>query len=255
MKPTKSALGATALLAVAMLLLPAKVGRAAAPEGFETLVLDGTNSIGDASIRTPNYFGITPTQGNHMLLLTTISTVGAHDPGPNQSGTNATTVAGVAGFLGISSSNIRDGAATGTEGSAFSLSLGFLPVGAVITFDYNFLTNDFSPGGHNDFAFYTLGAAGNTPIIADELSPAQFATTGVGNPFGLETHFQTKTITITTAGTYTLGLGVMDATTFDTESALLVDNIAVVIPEPSTIGLGIAGAVLLVALRKGFKKA
>lgn len=255
MKPNKSALGAAALLAVAMLvLLPTRSGRA---EGFESITLDATNSIGDASIRTPNYFGIVPTELTHMLLLTTISTVAGHDAGPNQSGTNATTSANLATFLGIGSSNIRDGLVLGTEGSAFKLSLGPLNVGDVITFNYNFLTNDVAPpDGHNDFAFYSLSLiGGNTPVIADELSPAKFATTGAGNPFVSETHFQTVTINITVAGTYTLGLGVADGTTFDTSSALLIDNISVIaVPEPSTIGFGIAGAVLLVALRSRMKK-
>jgi hypothetical protein len=48
----------------------------------------------------------------------------------------------------------------------------------------------------------------------------------------------------------------MNATTTDGPSALLVDNISAgpaAIPEPSTVGLGVAGAVLLVALRR-FKK-
>ena len=61
-------------------------------------------------------------------------------------------------------------------------------------------------------------------------------------------------INITTAGVYTLGIGVMDATTTDGPSALLLDNIAVIVPEPSTVGLGMAGAVLLIALRRVIKK-
>jgi hypothetical protein len=48
----------------------------------------------------------------------------------------------------------------------------------------------------------------------------------------------------------------MDAKDMDIASGLLVDNISITaVPEPSTIGLGIAGAVLLVALRNRFKKA
>lgn len=255
MKPNKSTLGATALLAVAMLVLtPARSSRAGTVEGFETLTLDATNSIGDASIRTPDYFGINPTEGTHQLLLTTISTAGAHDPGPNQSGTNAVSVTSLAAFYGLSTGNIRDGTVTGQEGSGFKLSLGPLNVGDVITFNYDFLTNEIQPGAHNDFAFVTFGS-GNTTTIADTFSTLT-PTTGVGNLFALEIGYQTFTINITTAATYTLGIGVTDGTTTDTSSALLVDNISVTafVPEPSTVGLGMAGAVLLIALRRVIKK-
>ncbi len=260
MKANKLALGSMALLVVALLLLPAKSGRA---EGFESIILDGTNSIGDASIRTPNYFGINPTEGTHQLLLTTINNGAGSDPiitgnPPNQSGNNAVSVTNLAAFLGINTSNIRDGTVTGQEGSAFKLNLGLLSVGDVITFNYNFLTNDAAPpDGHNDFAFVSLSLiGGNTPVIADELAPPQFVTTGAGNPFVLETHYQTYSITITQAGNYTLGIGIVDGTTNDNTSALLVDNISVIpVPEPSTVGLAVAGAALLVALRSRFRRA
>src|SRR5882724_3867330 len=104
MKANKSALCASALLAIAMLVLvPARSSRAATVEGFETLTLTGTNSIGDASIRTPNYFGINPTEGTHELLLTTINNT-SDAPATNQSGTNAVanvaTAGGLANFFG-----------------------------------------------------------------------------------------------------------------------------------------------------------
>jgi hypothetical protein len=255
MKLSFSTVCASALLTAGLLFSFSATSNAILIQGFETLTLDATNSIGDASIRTPNYFGISPTEGTHELLLTTISTLGAHDPGPTQSGTNAAAVSAIATFLGVSTTNIRDGIATGQEGSAFQLSLGALNVGDVVTFSYDFLTNEVQPGAHNDFAFVTLtGISGNTPVVADTLSTL-FATTGSGNPFTLETGYHTYTINITTAGTYTLGIGVVDATTFDTTSALLVDNISVTpVPEPSTVGLGIAGAALLVVLRSRIKK-
>jgi hypothetical protein len=247
-----------AFLLVSLAILPTQAVRAATVEGFESTTLNSTNSIGDASIRTPNYFGINPTEGTHELLLTTISTAGSHDPGPTQSGTNAVSVSNLATFLGVSTSNIKDGLVAGQEGSAFQLSLGTLTAGSTITFNYDFLTNDFPPpDGHNDFAFITLtGNTGNTPVVADELNPPKAPTTGLGNPFVLETQYQTYTINITTTGTYTLGIGVVDGTTTDTSSALLVDNISVgtAVPEPSTIGLIVAGAVSCLAARRRMRK-
>lgn len=258
MKPKTLSLRVSAILTLVLLVFGYTGTATAQTEGFETLVLNG-NRIGDALIVTPNYFGINPTQGTKALLLTTISTAGGHDSIAPQSGNNAALVTAIDDFLGVSLGSIRNnkpGApinATGQEGSAFKLDLGFIPAGMVITFDYNFLTADLS--GARDFAFYTLtGLAGETFTFADTLD-ATSATTGAGNPFNLQgSLFQTVTINITTAGNYTLGLGVMDATNFTGPSALLVDNIVVAVPEPSTIGLGIMGAALLVALRRRARK-
>lgn len=245
------------LLAAASLgFLGVHATSAALVEGFETTTLSATNSIGDASIRTPSYFSINPTQGTHELLLTTILAP-AHDLGPNQSGSNAVSATAVAGFLGVTTASIKDGAVAGQEGSAFQLSLGTVTAGSTITFDYDFLTNDAAPpDGHNDFAFITLtGLAGNTPVVADELSPTQVPTTDAGNPFVLETHYLTYTINIATTGTYTLGIGVVDGTTTDNASALLVDNISInPVPEPSTIGLTFAGVALLAVVRRRLRK-
>ena len=71
----------------------------------------------------------------------------------------------------------------------------------------------------------------------------------------METTYYTVSITITSAATYTLGIAVMDATTTDNQSGLLVDNIVVTpVPEPTTVAFSIAGASLLMALRRRIKK-
>lgn len=246
---------ASAALVVALAVIPTIPARAATVEGFESTTLNSGNSIGDASIRTPSYFTINPTELTHELLLTTISTAGSHDPGPTQSGTNAVSVSALATFLGVTTASIKDGLVAGQEGSAFQLSLGTLTAGTTISFNYDFLTNDAAPpDGHNDFAFITLTGQSNA-VVADELAPPQFATTGAGNPFVLETHYQTFSIIVPTTGVYTLGIGVVDGTTTDNSSALLVDNISVnAVPEPSTIGLIIAGGVSCLAMRRRLKK-
>jgi hypothetical protein len=233
-------LAASAVLSIGVLFTLAGQSYANIVEGFETTTLNSSNSIGDASIRSGNYFGISPTDGTHQLLLTTISTAGAHDPGPTQSGTNAVSVSSLAAFLGVATSSIRDGTVTGQEGSAFQLSLGALAAGTTVSFKYDFLTNEVQPGAHNDFGFITLtGMSGNTPVVADTLSLLA-PTTGVGNPFVLETHYQTYSFTIATAGTYSLGIGVVDGTTTDTSSALLVDSINVPDSGSSVVLLGVS---------------
>ena len=57
--------------------------------------------------------------------------------------------------------------------------------------------------------------------------------------------------TINTAGMYTLGIGVVDGTTTDVPSALLLDNIQLFeVPEPSTLALALVSAGLLFAARR-----
>ena len=222
-------------------------------EGFESGGFNGSEATsGDVGIRG-TYFTIAPTQGTKQVLMTTINNTS--DPGyTNQSGSNAVTVATIGTFLGESPSLIRDGTATGFEGSAFTISLGTLNAGDVVTFNYDFLTDE-DPSGthHNDFAFWELNS-GTIHVFADTASSLH-PTDASNSVFALETGYHTVTINITTTGTYTLGIGVMDATTADNPSGVLIDNIQVTpVPEPTTIAFSIAGAALLVALRSRIKK-
>lgn len=250
----------TAAAVTAALLALTSAGYAATVEGFESTSLSSANSRGDASIRTPNYFGINPTEGTHALLLTSINNTN-DSPAASQSGTNADTPANIASFLNVSSvgflRNTRPGTLasdTGREGSAFSINLGALNVGDQITFDYNFLTSD---AGNRDFGFYTLnGATANVPIFADELDAITVTPSSPpGNPFNLQSGWQTTTITISQAGNYTLGIGLMDSRGLTGPSAVMIDNIAVnAVPEPSTLGLILAGGVSLAAMRRRLRR-
>ena len=245
----------TAVLTGVLLMSIFGVAKATLVEGFESGTFSGSEAtVGDASIKT-TYFGIAAPQGTHQLLLTTINNTS--DPGyTNQSGTNAVANATLATFFGVSGSLIRDGTAVSQEGSGFTISLGTLTAGTTITLGYDFLTDEIAPGQHNDFAFYTLTGNSGVTVISDTNSLLLHPTTDPTNPFALETGYQTLVININVTGTYTLGLGVSDATTTDNPSGLLIDNIQVIspVPEPTTIGFSIAGAALLVALRKRIKK-
>jgi hypothetical protein len=229
------------------------IARATVVEGFESGSFSGSEATsGDVGIRG-SYFTIAPTEGTKQMLLTTINNT-SDSPQTNQSGSNAVPVTTVASFLGISTASIHDGIAQGNEGSAFTINLGTLNAGDTITFNYDFLTNE-DPSGthHNDFAFWELNS-GTIHIFADTASSLN-PTNASNTVFGLETGYQTVTITITTTAIYTLGLGVMDATTTDNSSGLLIDNIQVTpVPEPTTVAFSVAGAALLVALRKRIKK-
>jgi hypothetical protein len=229
------------------------VAKATLVEGFESGFSGSESTTGDAGIKT-SYHTINAPEGTHQLLLTTINN--ANDAGYAHEFADAVDNATLATFFGVSSSLIRDGAATSQEGSGFKLSLGVLTAGTTITLGYDFLTTEFGTGHHNDFAFYTLTGISGVTVIADTNSGLLHPTTDGTNPFNLETGYQTLTININTTGTYTLGLGVSDATTTDNPSALLIDNIQVVgpVPEPTTIAFSVAGAALLVALRRRIKK-
>jgi len=243
----------SAVLTGVLLLSLVGIARATLIEGFESGTFSGSeNTVGDAGIKT-TYHGIAAPEGTHQLLLTTINN--SSDPGYSHEFADATTPAAMASLFGVSSSQIRDGIATAQEGSGFTISLGVLQAGSTISFSYDFLTTEVPTGQHRDFAFYTLTGSTGVTVIADSFSPLLHPVTDMTNPFNLETGYQTFIININTTGSYTLGLGVADATTTDNPSGLLIDNIQVTpVPEPTTIAFSIAGAALLVALRSRIKK-
>ena len=235
-----------------------------AQEGFEApFTVDASNAIGDVGVRG-TYQGIAPTQGSNQLLLTTINNANASsDPisggaPSNQSGSNAVTITSIDSFLGIPSGTIRNGvgagSAAGTEGSAFKLTI-TLGVGEVLSFNYQFLTQEdvfVTAGYHRDFAFATLSLGGSLQnyTVLDTADNA-LITPPDQTPFPYAADPGVFTFTATSAGTYTLGIGVVDATTTDIISGLLVDNIAVSpIPEPSTYALLAGGGMLLLGWKR-----
>jgi hypothetical protein len=253
MKNKTNRLSFAAIIAVTLLAM-APAGRAAVVEGFESGTT-GTN-IGDVSNRTPTYGPAVPQEGNRMLLLTTINT--SLDAGTQQSGTGADTAANQATFAGTAIGNLRNTkagqlpSATARDGSAFKLVLGALNVGDQITFNYNFLTSD-SNDTTNDFAYYALNGNVGNPSFADTANATLVF--GGGTPFNLQSGWGTVTIDIATATNYTLVIGVADAANSAGASGLLIDNISVApIPEPSTFGLIVAGAISFAAVRRRMKK-
>jgi len=245
--------------ATVLALALAGQARATLAQGFEGNPT--INSTGDAAIKS-TYQGVAAPEGSNQFLITTINQAGTDgsDGYSRQSSSDAVINMALQSFTGLTLS--------GTEGSAFSLSI-VVPVGMdTISFQYDFLTNELPSGGgviqHKDFAFYALfnGAtlvSSNltlaTPASINFNDPArQLATGPIGsNPFTYDTGYATFNKSGLAPGTYTLVLGVEDKTNTDTPSGLLVDNVAVV-PEPSAFALIIAGAGVFLGVSARIKR-
>ena len=184
--------------------------------GFETGDFIAWKTIGDTSIQTSE-FGVIPTQGDFQALLTT--------------GFGSVSDTELEDFLGLESGNIDNiGNGDATEGSALHKTIA-VEAGDVLSFDFNFLTNEFTPTFFNDFAFVSI-TSNSLSELADtnsifELSPTQFFE---------ETDYDNFTFQFSEAGTYTVGIGVVDLIDNIVDSGLLVDDLKIVSADEAILG-------------------
>ncbi|MEM9009043.1 MAG: hypothetical protein AAGE59_36735, partial [Cyanobacteria bacterium P01_F01_bin.86] len=180
---------------------------------FETGDFSGWQVQGDGTLQTSS-IGVAPTDGTYQALMTTDATAGAITAGNLET------------FLGLEDNALSLlGNGIAIEGSALQLDAFTVEAGAVLTFDWNFLTGDDTPDlTANDFGFVSLSNGFGTEL-ADTFGDF---TSFTGSTFDQHTGYGTYHYTFATAGTYTLGIGVVDANSSAGTSGLLVDNIELI---------------------------
>lgn len=187
--------------------------------GFETGTLAGWSLTGAGSAQTAA-LGVTPPFGSYQGFIETTG--------------NATALAPtVAAALGVSGSAIL-GLGTGTPVNGTALSQAItVPAGAVLSFDWNFISDELNETAtYNDFAFFTV--SGSAYLLASRNS-STFSLSSPPPGFDGQTGWSTSTYTFATAGTYTIGFGVLNVGDAGHNSGLLLD--AVTVPEPGVAAL------------------
>ncbi|MDJ0678002.1 MAG: pre-peptidase C-terminal domain-containing protein [Calothrix sp. MO_167.B42] len=184
--------------------------------GFETGDFTAWENIGDTSIQTAE-FGTVPTQGNFQALLTT--------------GAGSVSDTTLENFLGLNFGDIDNiSNEDATEGSALQRTI-TVEAGDILSFDFNFLTNEGTPTFFNDFGFVSI-IPNSLSELADTnnffvLSPTEFFE---------ETDYNNFTFEFSEAGTYTVGIGVVDLIDNIVDSGLLVDDFKIVSEDEAILG-------------------
>jgi len=217
---------------------------------------EAIQSIGDAGTQG-TYQGEAPPEGSLQYLITTIGTNSANEDGlTKQSSSNAVASASLnTFFFGQAVSN--------QEGSGILIPFTVGAGDTTLTFQYDFLSNEPAQATPRaDFAFDAIFTTGGTLQgsvnhfqTASASNPASLF--GAQTPFIFHTGYQTLSLNISglAAGTYDLGIGVSDTTNTSHASGLLIDNVQVAaVPEPSTLGLMLAGVASLAAVRRRIRK-
>ncbi len=241
-------------IAVASVLFFSPESALATNLGFENNNFDDWETTGTTSV-VDNTFGVEPTEGSYQALLSTGGSptpvlqppfLGTSLEGGESLGTP------FSGFLFSDGQitnfgNSLSPATSYTEGSAIKTTI-TANAGEILTFDYNFLTNEDSsqPIFGNDLGFFSIN---NQLISLAVFSDVESILVPSATSFSRETGYQEYSYTFSSSGTYTLGFGVVDGNDSSGDSALLVDHIQVV-PEPLTI----LGTVAALGFGTFFKK-
>ena len=218
--------GLVSLLGLAALFGAEPASAAVLNGSFETGNFTGWETLGQPSIQTSTYDESSPTAGTSQALLSTFCPARVNNR-CKQDGNFLE----LSNFLNV---NVLNLTALGDvfEGSALKTTLN-VNAGDVLTFDWNFLTDSMNGderGLYNDFAFVTI--SGTVYKLADTFSP--FVGILTDTNFENQTGYKTFSYSFTSAGTYILGVGVVDVGDGSSDSGLLVDNVVLSSPPPPT---------------------
>ncbi len=215
------ALGAAAFFSVAV-ASPSKA--AIVNGGFEQFPdFTGYFTAGAATIQASDFR--VPVEGFQQALISTAPA------GVTGAPANPVTASALETFLGLGAGSLTSQGAT--NGSGFKQTTIAAAAGDVISFKYDFYTQEPRPTTSNDFAFVVLnGVLTKLADVNTAVLGAPPATTGSGDNAGIngfagvrETGFLTSSVTVGAAGTYTLGFGVVNVLNTNVQSGLLVDAI------------------------------
>ena len=168
--------------------------------------------IGDASFQG-EFDGINPTEGDSQYLITTgLISVSAAEIVTFAPGIDITPLENAGEFI---------------EGSAVPLEPIVAEANQQLTFDYNFLTNEYPNSFYNDsFLLHVASADGTvseTVTLASIVQNEEDLVERAGD-FNFHTGYQQGSYTFSTAGTYDITFAVVDAGDNWVDSAALVDN-------------------------------
>lgn len=202
--------------------------------GFESGSLSDWTLMGQGTVKTAS-FGVVPPFGTYQGYIDNTG--------------NFTQLAGpVCAFLGIDASDITGlMSGTPTRGSAIKQTITTVPY-EILTFEFNFLSDEYDEAAmFNDFAFLTVD--NDAYFLASRYTTfptANFVSPPAG--FDGQSNYSTFNFTFLTGGVHEIGFGIFNVGDTGHNSALLLDQIQVIAPEPATLGL--AGMASAVALRR-----
>ncbi|MDX2109551.1 MAG: hypothetical protein SFY80_04845 [Verrucomicrobiota bacterium] len=239
-----------AVVGILLLIIPS-LSRAQVVQGFESGLPSTLGDVGWVNAATAG----TPPEGLRMAFLTTFGPAnfgGAF-------GSDAVPVANLQTYAGVPAGTIiLNGTNLGIQGSAIQLTLALNP-GDQLGFKYKLLTDESQPTPvRKDFAWLVMKPeAGATYYQAfDHVGMGGFSLTSAAGPlidyFSWETPWRTYSVAASVSETFTITIGIADATSNQFNSGMLIDAITVTpVPEPAVWGLlGAFLAILLVGIRR-----
>ncbi len=201
--------------------------------GFETGDLTGWTVVGSAQAPDAT-IGVTPTHGTRQGYIETTGNYTAY-------------AMPIEDALGIPETTFTDlGAGTPVNGTAITQSV-TVSAGDTLTFDWDFLTDELDEDPmYNDFAYLIID---NSVSLLASRNGSAYDTVSPPAGFDGQTDWMSGSYTFTSAGTHTIGFGVFNVGDTGHNSVLLLDAIALPVPEPATGVLLAIGLALVVAQR------